>query len=72
MTTNWTRKCRVAGQGLVEGIAYTINDLWWEDFGRNMIITHAKAVDSNGVVIEIKNAHIAFDLEDIIGDVVSA
>lgn len=62
----WDRVCRLPGQGLVEGQIYRITDLWWEIFGYDMIVSHATVRDADGKEVEIKNAHIAFDIDDII------
>ena len=64
--TNFYRVCRIGGQGLNEGQAYRITDLWYEIFGGDMMVSHATVTDVNGKAIEIKNAHIAFDIDDII------
>jgi hypothetical protein len=72
MGINWTRTCKVAGQGITEGNVYTITGFWWEVYGPDMISTYATVVGEDGVSVEIKNAHIAFDLVDVIDDLVSA
>lgn len=63
---NFYRVCRIGGQGLNEGEAYQITDLWYEIFGRDMMVSYATVTDVNGNEVAIKNAHIAFDIDDII------
>lgn len=65
--TTWDRVCRIGGQGLTEGNTYRITDLWYEVLGRDMMVSHATAIDTDGNQVAIKNAHIAFDIEDLIG-----
>jgi hypothetical protein len=65
----WTRQCRVAGQGLAEGATYVITALDWKIYSDDMITTSGSVTDEDGNNIDIKNIHIAFDLDDIIGDV---
>lgn len=62
----WDRVCRIGGQGLTEGHTYRITELQFEVFGPNMMTSSATAIDSDGNSIDIINAHIAFDIEDII------
>lgn len=62
----WDRVCRMPGQGLIEGHTYRITDLWWEIWGRDMIVSNATVSDTDGQEVTIKNAHIAFDIDDII------
>lgn len=64
--STWDRVCRIGGQGLTEGHTYRITELQFEVFGPNMMTSSATAVDSDGNSIDIINAHIAFDIEDII------
>lgn len=64
--TMWDRVCRISGHGLTEGHTYRITDLQWEVWGRDMILSTATVIDADGNHIDIKNAHIAFDLDDII------
>jgi hypothetical protein len=64
----WDRVCRVSGQGLVQGQTYRITDLEWEILCSDMIKTKSTVLDNQGQSIEIKNVHIAFDLDDVIGD----
>lgn len=64
--STWDRVCRIGGQGLTEGHTYRITELQFEVFGPNMMTSSATAIDSDGNSIDIINAHIAFDIEDII------
>ena len=64
--TTWDRVCRIGGQGLTEGHTYRITDLQWEVWGRDMILSTATVIDTDGNHTDIKNAHIAFDLDDVI------
>lgn len=62
----WDRMCRMPGQGLTEGQIYRITDLWWEILGHDMMLSHAIVKNAEGQHLRIKNAHIAFDIDDII------
>jgi hypothetical protein len=64
--TNRNKRCRVGGQGLVEGQNYVIESFDFEVLGRDMISTFGTVVDDLGVAYDIKNLHIAFDFEDIL------
>lgn len=64
--TNTQRVCRMSGQGLTEGHTYTITDIQSDVWGPDMILTTATVTDSDGHTIHIKNAHIAFNIDDII------
>lgn len=62
----WDRVCHIGGQGLTEGHTYRITDLQSEAWGSDMILSTATVIDADGNSIDIKNAHIAFDIDDIL------
>ena len=59
----------MAGQGLAEGATYVITALDWKIYSDDMITTSGSVTDEHGNSVDVKNIHIAFDLDDIIGDV---
>lgn len=52
---------RLDGQGLVKGQDYSVTDIEVEDDGF-FVSSRAQVVTSEGEIINLKNAHLAFDL----------
>lgn len=57
-------ECRMPGQGLKQGEKYLLVSMEYEASGSDMLSTYGTVYGMRGDVFEIKNMHIAFDLED--------
>ena len=65
-TESITRECRLGGQGLIAGREYEIIEIRFEIISRDMIITTGTVRDIDGTFIDVKNMHIAFNIDDVI------
>jgi hypothetical protein len=63
-TTN--RICRMTGQGLIEGHDYVVAEIDIELLGSDMVKSSGAVVAESGETFNVKNMHIAFDIEDIL------
>lgn len=57
-------ECRMPGQGLKQGEKYLLVSMDYEASGSDMMSTHGTVYSMRGDVFEVKNMHIAFDLEE--------
>lgn len=65
-TQTITRECRLGGQGLIAGREYAIVEIRFEIISQDMIATSGTVIDIDGTVIDIRNMHIAFNIDDVI------
>jgi hypothetical protein len=60
------RICRMTGQGLIEGQNYVLAEIDIELLGSDMVKSSGTVVAQSGETFNVRNMHIAFDIEDIL------